>query len=55
MKVFIVINLIVSFIGFVGNLLVCIVVMKFCFLGWFKVELFIVSLVVVDLLVCVFV
>lgn len=54
-KGFVGVNVVVSIIGIVGNFLVCFVVKKFCFLGRLKVELFIVSLVVVDLLVCVFV
>lgn len=53
MKALTAINSTASLIGFVGNLLVCIVVMKFRFLGRPKAELFIASLAVADLLVCV--
>lgn len=48
------INSTASLIGIVGNVLVCFVVMKFRFLGRPKAELFISSLAVADLLVCVF-
>ena len=47
------INSIAVFIGIIGNVLVCFVVMKFRFLGRPKAELFIASLAVADLLVCV--
>ena len=47
------INSAASIVGIVGNLLVCFVVMKFRFLGRPKAELFIASLAVSDLLVCV--
>jgi len=47
------INSIASVIGIIGNVLVCFVVMKFRFLGRPKAELFITSLAVADLLVCV--
>ena len=47
------INSIAGFIGIIGNVLVCFVVMKFRFLGRPKAELFIASLAVADLLVCV--
>lgn len=47
------INSIAGFIGIIGNVLVCFVVMKFRFLGRPKGELFIASLAVADLLVCV--
>ena len=42
-----------SFIGLIGNVLVCFVVSKFRFLGRQKAELFITSLAVADLLICV--
>ena len=45
---------IASIIGIVGNVLVCFVVTKFRFLGRPKAELFIVSLAVADLMVCIF-
>ena len=48
------VNAVASIIGTVGNLLVCFVVKKFRFLGRPKAELFIASLAVADLLVCVF-
>lgn len=44
---------IASFIGLIGNVLVCFVVSKFRFLGRQKAELFITSLAVADLLICV--
>ena len=47
------VNSVASFIGIVGNVLVCFVIAKFRFLGRRKAELFIVSLAVADLLVCV--
>ena len=48
------VNSIASIIGIIGNVLVCFVVMKFRFLGRPKAaELFIASLAVADLLVCV--
>ena len=48
------VNTAASIVGAVGNLLVCFVVTKFRFLGRPKAELFIASLAVADLLVCVF-
>ncbi len=54
MKALTAINSTASLIGVVGNLMVCFVVMKFRFLGRPKAELFIASLAVADLLVCVF-
>lgn len=47
------VNSIASVVGIIGNVLVCFVVMKFRFLGRPKSELFIASLAVADLLVCV--
>lgn len=53
MKALTAINSTASVVGLVGNILVCFVVMKFRFLGRPKAELFIASLAIADLLVCV--